>query len=71
MQGFRMEERDISIEDIRLAKEAFIGSSTKRIVPVIKVDDITLAPCTADSVTTQLFGLFLQKEKEAIRLAKP
>lgn len=66
--GFAMEERDISIDDIRLAKEAFISSSTKRLIPVSRVDDIELGACKEDSVTAQLFRLFLQKEKECIRL---
>ena len=64
--GCIMEERDITIDDIRLAKEAFIGSSTKRLIPVSRVDDIDLGACKEDSVTAQLFRLFLQKEKEYI-----
>lgn len=64
-----MEERDISMEDIRQAKEAFIASSTKRIIPVTRVDDIHLPPGKEDSVTCRLYDLFLQKEKEAIHSA--
>ena len=69
MHGLAMEERDISIDDIRNAKEAFIGSSTKRIIPVTRIDDIELGACTVDSITFQLFHLFLQQEKEAVHLA--
>jgi branched-chain amino acid aminotransferase len=64
--GFAMEERDISIDDIRRAKEAFIGSSTKRVIPVNRVDDIEFGPCKDDSVTSRLYDLFFQKEKQAI-----
>lgn len=62
-----MEERDISIDDVRNAKEAFIGSSTKRIVPVRRVDEIEFGPCKEDSVTARLYALFLQREKQALR----
>jgi branched-chain amino acid aminotransferase len=67
MNGLVVEERDISMDDIRVAKEAFIGSSTKRIIPVVRVDDIDLGPYSHDSVTGQLFRLFLQSEKEALQ----
>jgi len=67
--GMMVEERDVSLEDIRLAKEAFIASSTKRIIPVSQVDEIVFEPCTKESVTWQLFDLFLHKEKEATGLS--
>jgi branched-chain amino acid aminotransferase len=35
---FRTEERDVTLEDIRMAKEAFIASTTNHIVPVSHVD---------------------------------
>lgn len=35
-------EQDISMEDLRLAKEAFITSTTKHITPVLRIDDIDL-----------------------------
>lgn len=62
--GMMVEERDVSLEDIRYAKEAFIASSTKRIIPVMQVDDIVFDPCTKESVSWQLFDLLLSKEKE-------
>jgi len=62
--GMLVEERDVSLEDIRLAKEAFIASSTKRIITVSQVDEIVFEPCTKESVTWQLFDLFLHAEKE-------
>jgi|GEM_PF-140715 D-alanine transaminase/branched-chain amino acid aminotransferase len=35
---FRVEERDVTLEDIRTAKEAFITSTTKHILPVSHID---------------------------------
>ncbi len=68
-QGMRVEEKDISIDDIRQAKEAFIGSSTKRIIPVVRVDDMVFEPVTENTVSTKLFTFLLQNEKEAMRVA--
>ncbi|MCW3087092.1 MAG: aminotransferase class [Sediminibacterium sp.] len=61
------EERDISIDEIRTAREAFIGSSTKRIIPVLRVDDIVFGPVRASSVTASLYALFLEKENGQLR----
>jgi hypothetical protein len=35
---FRVEERDVTLEDIRRAKEAFIASTTNHVRPVSHVD---------------------------------
>ena len=64
--GVQVEERDISIEDIQNAKEAFISSSTKRIIPITQVDKKQFAPFTIDSVTDKLFNAFCEWEKMAI-----
>ena len=69
MHGIAIEERAISIEDIRAAKEAFISSSTKRLIRVSRVDDIDLGTGATDSVTAQLFHLFREHEKEVLRVA--
>lgn len=67
-QGMKLEEREVSIDDVRRAKEAFISSSTKRIIPVVKIDDIELGLFSNDSVTAKLYRYFLQREKNIIRL---
>lgn len=61
-----VEERDISLEDIQQAGEAFISSSTKRLIPVIQVNDIQLPPFSTDSVTAKLFSAFKEWELSAI-----
>ncbi len=50
-----VEERTVTLEDILTAKEAFISSSTKRIIPVTAVDDMVLGNYTKDSVAFRLF----------------
>lgn len=57
---FKVEERTITLNELRTAKEAFIASSTKRIIPVSAVDDISFEQYTDASVAKKLFNeLFL------------
>ncbi len=65
--GIEVEERDICIQDIENAKEAFITSSTKRIIPVTQVDTKRFEPFSAGSVTDSLFNAFCEWEKAAIQ----
>lgn len=37
--GLKVEERDLPLSEVMMAKEAFISSSTKRIIPVSHIDD--------------------------------
>ncbi len=61
-----IEEREVSLNDVRLAKEAFITSSTKRLIPVIKLDDHLFAPFSENSVTARLYNAFKEWELSAI-----
>ena len=58
-----IEERNLTLEDIRNAKEAFVSSSTKRIIPVTAVDDIRFDTYTKESVAGVLFKKLLAREK--------
>lgn len=51
-----VQERDLTLDDIRSAKEAFISSSTKRIIPVTTVDDVVFDAYTSNSIAATLFG---------------
>ncbi len=57
-----VEERVVTLKDINTAKEVFISSSTKRIIPVTAVDDVTFGVYTKDSVAGILFERLLQLE---------
>lgn len=61
-KGMNVLEKDISIEEIRSAREAFISSSTKRVIPIRQLDEIVFPPYTSTSVTAQLFGWLQQHE---------
>jgi D-alanine transaminase/branched-chain amino acid aminotransferase len=60
--GIEVEERDVSLDDVKNAREAFITSSTKRIVPVSQLDNITFPSLQQDSVTGLLWKKFHELE---------
>ena len=59
--GITIEERPIALEEIKTAKGAFIASSTKRIIPVSKIDT-TVIP-TDSPILQKVFDLLVQKEQ--------
>jgi D-alanine transaminase/branched-chain amino acid aminotransferase len=60
--GITVEVRDLHLSEISTAKEAFITSSTKRIIPVHQVDDIVLKPNYEDSMAKTIYDLLVQLE---------
>ena len=60
--GINVEVRDLQLSEISTAKEAFITSSTKRIIPVHQVDDIILKPNYEDSMAKTIYDLLVQLE---------
>lgn len=51
---FAVEERDVTVAEIKEAKEAFITSSTKRVLPVTAVDGITIGDGKPGGITRML-----------------
>lgn len=51
---FETEARDVSLEELRNAKEAFITSTTKNILPVVQVDGRTVGNGSPGEVTRAL-----------------
>jgi D-alanine transaminase/branched-chain amino acid aminotransferase len=60
--GIPFEERDLSIEELKTAKEAFITSSTKRIIPVSQIDDYAYTLNRPDSVAKKVYDLLVALE---------
>ena len=56
--GYSMIEKDISLEDLRQCKEAFITSSTKNILPVTAIDGQIIGEGIAGKITTALAEKF-------------
>jgi branched-chain amino acid aminotransferase len=48
---FEVEQRVITMDDVRYAKEAFLTSTTKRILPVVQVDDMIIGSSGPGNVT--------------------
>jgi len=53
-QHYRSAEATITLDDIREAREAFLTSTTKRIIPIVKIDDIVIGQGKPGPVTQQL-----------------
>lgn len=54
-EHFQVEERPVSLAEIQTAKEAFLTSTTKQILPVAQIDDKTFAQ---NPITRRLMELF-------------
>ena len=54
----KTEERDITLEELRNAREMFVASSTKSILPVTKLDGKTVGHGTPGPVTLKLVEAF-------------
>jgi D-alanine transaminase/branched-chain amino acid aminotransferase len=66
MEGFRVKEGNISLADLAAAKEAFITSTTKNILPVLEIDGKPVGNGKPGPITTALYNqLFALKEANA------
>lgn len=62
-EGFKTEERDVSLHELASAREAFITSTTKTILPVRQIDELVLA--AKNSVADRLSGLMHELQSTA------
>src|SRR5947199_2637596 len=62
---FAVEERPIMLEELALADEAFITSSSKEITPVVQIDDLVIGDGKPGPRTNQLEQLFIEMVKQA------
>ena len=58
----KLEQRNISLAEIKQAKEVFITSSTKRITPVAGLDEQKFSLEASNSLSAQIFGHLLALE---------
>ena len=61
VNGITVKERPIALDEIHTAKGAFIASSTKRIIPVTKIDTTNIP--TGSPILQKVFDLLVQKEQ--------
>lgn len=62
---FEIEERELSIDEIKTAKEAFISSTTKTIIPVSEIDEYILPK--GNSITIQVFHSLVQLQHSYVK----
>lgn len=60
---YKIEKRPLQLEELKTAKEAFITSSTKQIMPVVKIDNMIIGNGSPGKVTLHLLELLCQKEE--------
>jgi branched-subunit amino acid aminotransferase/4-amino-4-deoxychorismate lyase len=65
-ENYRVEKRQVTIEELFRADEVFLTSTTKRILPVVKINDKIIGNGTPGPVTTELFEAFMKLEQEAV-----
>jgi branched-chain amino acid aminotransferase len=58
-----VEVRDITLHELKNATEVFLASTTKKIIPVLKIDDSIIANGNPGSVTKELYERLLDFEK--------
>jgi branched-subunit amino acid aminotransferase/4-amino-4-deoxychorismate lyase len=60
---YRVEVREVKFGELAQADEAFFTGTNKKIVPVVKVDDLKIGNSKAGTVTRTLYQAFLDFEK--------
>jgi branched-chain amino acid aminotransferase len=63
--GIAVEERDIRLEEVTVASEAFVTASTKRILPVRDIDGVELPVSATGTVTGRLREALIDLECES------
>ena len=66
---FEVEERTVSLNDLQGATEVFLTSTTKRILPIVQVDNIRVGDGKPGSITQRLMKLLAEVEKQEIEKA--
>lgn len=61
-----VEERDIMIDDLKDAKEAFLTGTTKKVLPIRQIDEVTIGSGQPGDVTLRIMNLFDALEKQYV-----
>ena len=63
-----VEERDITIDELTNASEVFLSATTKRIIPIVKIDGRIVGNGKPGSITSTLYQKFVELEKSFAHL---
>ena len=69
--NFKVEERDIQIEELYQADEVFMTGTTKRVLPVRKIDDHIFIKDSLGKVTSTLKSLYQEFENSTSAIPGP
>ncbi|MBD1383400.1 D-amino-acid transaminase [Metabacillus arenae] len=70
--SFKLEEKSVTLEDLKNADEAFITSTTIEVVPVVEADNTMIGNGEPGPITRKLQSLFLGKiESEKSKVGTP
>ncbi len=61
---YRVEERNLAFNELETAKEAFITSSTKQVMPVVQLSDLIIGDGKVGAISKHLLKLFREMETE-------
>lgn len=61
---FIVEERALHLDEVKVAAEVFMTSTTKRILPICKVDALVIGKGKTGPITTLLYNMFLELEEQ-------
>jgi branched-chain amino acid aminotransferase len=62
-----VEKRDITTEELMNAAEVFLTSTTKRILPIVKIDNKIIGNGKPGKITTVLYEAFLELENSFVQ----
>ncbi len=65
-KNYTVEERAITVDELKNAAEVFLTSTTKRIIPVLTIDHIPVSEGKPGIITISLYEAFLEMEKSLI-----
>ncbi len=60
---YKVEERDLLLQELEIADEAFITSTNKRVMPISRIDNHKIGDGNVGKVTKHLMDLFLVLEE--------
>ena len=67
---YKTEVRDIRLEEVLQAKECFLTSTTKRVLPIVRVDDVLIGTGKPGNVSLQLLQDLIDLEEAQMAIEK-
>ena len=64
----QVEERDITVDELLNASEVFLTATTKKIMPVLKINNKPVGNGQPGSITAKLYNKFLELERSTLHL---